>query len=395
MGHILYLVPHIPNPTKIRSHLQIQGLIESGQTVTVATFSRRVEDQARIQKLEAQGVRVIIAPLPSWRMAANGLLALPGARPLQAHLLWSNDLMQRIEAEVRVHPPDVIHVEHLRMAGYGLRLKDDWPVVWDAVDDLASLFRQASKSSASPVWRIAARIEAPRLQGYQQWLTGQFPVTLVISRRDEALLQQDNPYADRVQYAPLGIPLHRPSEAKPRADHTLIITGTMDYHPNIAAVQFFVRSIFPEILRQRPDIRLEIVGANPNREILALGEHSNITVTGFVPSVTDYLQGATIALAPVTYGAGIQIKVLEAFMTGTPLVATREAVRGLDVQHEEHLLVADHASDFAQAVIRLLNDAPLREQLAQAGRRYIEAHHEITQTTQRLLNIYQSLLRRQ
>ncbi|MBZ0302340.1 MAG: glycosyltransferase [Anaerolineae bacterium] len=390
---VLYLVPHVPNATKIRSHMQIRGLIDSGQEVVVGTLIRSDEDLKHIQKLEAGGVKVVAAPLSRWQMAYHGLAALPGSRPLQADLLRSSAFMARLDSHLQAEPPDVVHVEHLRMARYGLQLNNRWPVVWDAVDNLASLFRQASSSSTSSTWRLAARIEAPRLQSYERWLTGQFPATLVISEQDRMLFSRENPHADRVRYAPLGIPVHPHDESAPRASNVLIITGTMNYHPNIAAIRYFVETIFPLIQQARPDVELRLVGANPVEAIRSLGERHGIIVTGFVPSVADHLRQAAVALAPVTYGAGIQIKVLEAFLTETPLVATPQAIRGLDVHHEAHLLIADDPAAFAAAVLRLLDDHLLRDQLGQAGRRYVEQHHDLTETTRHLLDIYRSVIR--
>jgi polysaccharide biosynthesis protein PslH len=84
--------------------------------------------------------------------------------------------------------------------------------------------------------------------------------------------------------------------------------------------------------------------------------------------------------------------VIEAFMTATPVVATPVALRGLDVRNEEHVLIAESPQDFAAAVTRLLNDAELRTRLGQAGRRYVEQHHDLQRTTGVLLATYDSLL---
>lgn len=390
--HVLYIVPHVPNLTKIRAYMQVRGLIESGQQVTVATLTRSPADHKHIEKLTAMGASVIAAPLGRAAMMRNAVAALPTTQPLQSRLLWSDDLMQQIEAHLREHPADIIHVEHLRMAAYGLRLTQNWPVVWDAVDNLASLFQQTARAGASWQWRLMARLEAPRLPAYERSLTGQFPATLVISRRDLAAFQQKNSHAERVRYAPLGIPMQTSGNDLSRADKTIIITGTMNYHPNVAAVNHFVDVIFPYILRQVPDVQLQLVGANPVKSIQSYNQHLNVTVTGFVPSVTDYLKQATVALAPVTYGAGIQIKVLEAFLAETPLVATSMAVRGLDVHHEQQLLIADNPSQFADAVVHLLNTPQLRHQLTREGRRYVESHHDIDVTTRQLLDIYRSVM---
>jgi glycosyltransferase involved in cell wall biosynthesis len=385
--NILYLVPHVPSSTKARSHFQVRGLLEAGHLVTVVTLQRSAQDARNIRRLQEKGVPVISVRLARAQSALNSLAVLPSRLPLQVAFMWSSALMRALERHLKDDPPDIIHIEHLRMARYGLRLVEEWPVIWDAVDHLASLYEQASTVSASLAWRLAAQLEAPRLRAYERWLTSQFPATLVISRKDQELFQWDNPYADRVYVVPLGLSMSRLSNAHARATDVLIITGTLDYHPNVASALYFVREVLPLIQRQRPDVRLQLVGAHPVRAIQAL-RSPQIEVTGFVPSLTDYLRKATIALAPVVYGSGIQIKVLEAFLTETPLVATSTALRGLDVSHDEHVLVADTPTDFADAVLHLLSDPGKRARIAQAGRRYLEQNHDLVVTTQRLVECY-------
>jgi polysaccharide biosynthesis protein PslH len=389
--NILYLVPHVPNPTKARSYFQIRGLLEAGHQIAVATLERSPKDAKHLADLKRIGCSVISSRLIKQQVLLNILWAIVHRLPLQARFMWSPALVTRLEQQLQSSPPDIIHVEHLRMAQYGLRWRREWPVVWDAVDHLSSLYEQAEKASASRFWRLIAKYEAPRLWSYESWLIGQFPVTLVISREDQRLFQLMNPvYADRVQVTHPGLPLTPIEGPTPRATNTLVITGALNYHPNVASIHYFVKQVFPLVLLQRPDVRLQLVGANPDASIRAL-RSSQIEVTGFVPSLFEYLRSATVALAPIQYGSGIQNKVLEAFLTETPLVCSSVALRGLDVKPGEHVLVADTAVDFANAVVQLLSDPDLRERIGRAGRHYVEQHHDLKITTQNLVDIYEQV----
>ena len=111
-------------------------------------------------------------------------------------------------------------------------------------------------------------------------------------------------------------------------------------------------------------------------------------VTGTVADLRPYLSQATIAAAPITYGAGIQNKVLEAMAMGTPVVATSKAVSALPVRNNEEVLIADNPESFSEEVIRLLRDQRLRNQLAQKGRRYVEQNHGWDGIVERLEKIY-------
>lgn len=391
---ILYLVPHVPNPTKARSHYHIRGLVEAGQQVSVATLAQSRSDLQQVEKLRALGIPVISATLSKAQLLQNALTAVVRGLPLQSTLMWSTSLLKSIQAYLHVDPPDLIHVEHLRMAHYGLALKGTIPTVWDAVDHLATLFQQTAQTSISWMWRLVARFDAPRLARYEAWLTSQFPLTLVISPADQAFFQMQNPYAHRVEVALPGLPVDNYGTPLPRQPQMLIFTGNLNYHPNVAAVHYFVEQIWPLIRSAHPESHLQLVGAYPVESVRALARTyaKEITITGFVPSLTDYLRQATVALAPITYAAGMQNKVLEAFITATPLVATSLALRGLAVQPDQQVLIGDTPEDFAAQVIRLLENPTLCQLIGEAGRSYVEEHHALTRTTQRLLDFYRQVI---
>ena len=386
---VLYLTPHVPGPTKVRSYYHIQGLRAAGVQVTVATLFRGGPDREQIERLKDNGFVVLAEPINLVRSAQSVLQAVLSRSPLQARLLWSPALLERVQRRLIEQPVDIVHVEHLRMAEFGLHLRAYWPVVWDAVDHLGSLYGQAAAASVSPLWRIAAALETPRLQHFEPYLTSQFPMTLVISPYDQALFQETSSVPDRVKIAPLGIPLNT-VPAVVRDPATLIITGTLNYHPNVASVLAFVRDIFPRVRQQVPEARLQLVGANPDRVIRRLNG-PDIEVTGFVPSVAEYLARATVALAPVIYGSGTQVKVLEAFAARAPLVATPTALRGLSIHPGEQALVADDAPGLADRIVCLLRDANLRRRVGAAGRAYVEQHHGLPHTTENLLQLYRQI----
>src|SRR5579859_2475435 len=294
---ILYLVPHVPNPTKARSYSQIQGLLNARHQITVATLARTVDDLQKIDKLKQAACSVLTGKLTTQRIIQNCLFATLLRLPLQARFAWSPRLMTTINEYLQEYRPDIVHVEHLRMAQYGLKLARNWPLVWDAVDHLSSLYEQASHSSTSLAWRLISGIEAPRLRTYESKLVRTFSKTLVITTRDQQLFQDNNEeYADRITVAPFGIPIETTRHLA-RSPNTIVLTGTLNYDPNVASVLFFVREIFSLILEQLPQTKLQLVGANPTATILAL-RSQNIEVTGFVPSLSAFLSNATLAVAP-------------------------------------------------------------------------------------------------
>lgn len=172
----------------------------------------------------------------------------------------------------------------------------------------------------------------------------------------------------------------------------IVMTGKMSYHANISMVRHFYENIYPSVQAGHSDVELWIVGKDPSPEILAMRSDRSVTVTGTVSDIRPYLAKATLAVAPVTYGAGIQNKVLEAMAVGTPVVSSPEAISALGVEPERDLSVAANPEEFARKIIRLIDRTEARSSLSQAGRQYVENHHSWETIAEQLEGIYCELI---
>jgi glycosyltransferase involved in cell wall biosynthesis len=156
----------------------------------------------------------------------------------------------------------------------------------------------------------------------------------------------------------------------------LLFIGEMSYAPNVDAVTFFARRVFPTIRRENPSARFFVVGRNPVDAVRALDDGSAITVTGAVPSVQPYLEKASVVVVPIRYGGGTRLKILEAMGHGRAVVSTSVGAEGIDARAEEHLLIADQPDGFAQACLRLTRDPRLRARLTAEAHRLVTTRYE-------------------
>jgi glycosyltransferase involved in cell wall biosynthesis len=165
----------------------------------------------------------------------------------------------------------------------------------------------------------------------------------------------------------------------------VLFTGSMDWEPNIDAMEYFCEQIWPRILASFPDARFQIVGRNPQARVRCLASCS-VEVTGTVASIANYLRSATVVVVPLRIGGGTRLKIFEAMAMAKALVSTSIGAEGLDVMDGRDLILADDAQSFAAAVIRLLRDHEQRRSFEQAAS-VLAARYDWSQIAQRFAEV--------
>jgi glycosyltransferase involved in cell wall biosynthesis len=335
----------------------------------------------------------------------NCIATIPTRIPLQAVYCWFPALTKKIVINLlkNSNVPDLIHVEHLRGARYGIYLKSaldksnlPTPIVWDSVDCISYLFQQATENSLSNFGKWITRFDLPRTRYFEAMLLDQFKQVLITSKIDKQAIMNLHPEPlmdTNISVIPNGVDLdyfHMDRE-KVRESATLVFSGKMSYHANVTMALYLVNDIMPLIWAKRQNVKLWIVGKHPPKNIQILGDNPAITVTGTVDDIRPFLQEATVAVVPLLYGAGSQLKVFEAMACATPVVATPRAVSALNVQHGQDLLISQEPDSFAESVISLLDNPDHSRKIGQSGRKYVEEHHDWGSIATQLEGIYHEI----
>jgi len=197
-------------------------------------------------------------------------------------------------------------------------------------------------------------------------------LTLVVSPVEQALLAHDAPGAAVEVLS--NVHRTKTQHAGFAARKDIVFVGGYRHPPNVDAALWMAREIFPLIRARRDDIVLHLVGGDVTDEVHALGELPGIRVHGHVPDIDPYMDGCRIGLAPLRYGAGVKGKVNLSMAHGQPLVATPVAVEGMHLRDGVDVLVGADAQAFADAVLRLYDDAALWEMLARHGIENVARH---------------------
>jgi polysaccharide biosynthesis protein PslH len=155
---------------------------------------------------------------------------------------------------------------------------------------------------------------------------------------------------------------------------TVVFTGKLDYPPNEDAALQLAESVLPALRRHRPDVRLLLVGRSPTERLRAAAARNGAVLTGEVPDVRPFLEEASVFVAPLRFGAGIQNKVLEALAMEVPVICSTVAAAGLRRRGAVPPLdVADGVDAVVAATTQALTRVGDDPTPAPAGRQFVEA----------------------
>jgi glycosyltransferase involved in cell wall biosynthesis len=156
-------------------------------------------------------------------------------------------------------------------------------------------------------------------------------------------------------------PLRRRAAGEPLR---LVFLGNMSHPPNADAVRFFAEQVLPRA--QEVTSGLDVIGPNVTEDLRrACG--SGVNFRGFVADLATALRDYDAMVAPIRFGGGTKLKMIEGMANGLPLVATPCAAEGLDLIDGRHALLSASPESMLLSLQRLQHSDELSEHLAAAA----------------------------
>lgn len=337
--------------------------------VTLAPAFVHVDSRESRRRLGARRFDVIRHSPPLKHMAA--LKSLLTSKPMGLIMYNSEELHRAVAAmSVRTRYDVCLILGGICMAGYAFDVQARMRVL-DMCDDAALSKERRARIAANGVGRAYYRRQAKLIRSYLRNASSAFTRILAISEVDAESLSRyvDVPVATVPNSVDAG--LFHPAQLGISAPHNplLLFVGAMHARPNRDAVHWFASSVMPFILHENPGTQLRLVGSGG--EGLAI-DNPSVDVRGFADDLAGEYRSCDVFICPLRVGTGIKNKMMEALCSGCAIVSTDIGIEGLAVRQGEHLLVANDALEFAQAVNRLLREPELRKNLGKAARAYAQ-----------------------
>lgn len=382
---LFVILPRFPYPLekgdKLRAYYLIKYLSENNDIILCSLNDNKKLDQTSIEALEPFCESINIFKLTRTGIFFNLIRSFFNGKPLQVGYFYNKKAHRQIKVLLTKYKPDHIFCQLIRTAEYARF--EDIPKTLDYQDVFSKGVERRIKTSGLCM-RPVLKTEYKRLLRYENSIFNDFNNKVIISQPDRDLIP--HPEKDKIKIIPNGVDheYFTPREGDKEID--LLFTGNMGYPPNINGAEFLVKKILPLVIKEKPEIKVVLAGANPHQKVLSLKSHY-VTVTGWVEDMRKYYAQARIFIAPMQIGTGLQNKLLEAMAMKIPCITSPLANSALEAIPEQEILIGTTPEEYAHHIIRLIKDKDFHQQISTNGFDFVNKKYSWLSASKQLSNI--------
>lgn len=396
----LQLAARLPYPLHDGGATGIYKIAESvargGHQVTFVSFPH---DDAQVTKdaisvmSKFTSIHLTSRPLPPTNLVLLKTL-FKGAYPIERRMM--PEMFALIERLMTENTYDIVHLDHAHMGKYGLWMKERWniPIVLREHNYETLIYERFAANAKNPLKKLVASIHAGRLRKEEANFIRSFDATIPITTQDEELMRRDAPNATYFTI-PAGVDTdyYQPTEQAKEVPNSILWIGGTNWLPNRDAIEYFVKEIFPQVVKSEPDATFDIVGEGTDKlQPLAQEWVTKIRLHGRVPDIRPFMERSAVLICPLRVGGGMRLKLLDFFASGKAVVSTSVGAEGNMARNGEEILLRDDATSFAGGVVELLANSELRAKLGANARRLAREEYSWQSVGKQFCEVYKKVI---
>lgn len=377
---ILFLTPRLPYPIiggdRLKAYYMLKHL-STKHKVTLVSFYQGDQKKCKeyTKAIEELGIQVFVLPLTPLKAGLTILPRLFDSIPLEVLYYTQKAYFNIVEELLNTQKFDIVFSFFMRTAEYVKNNKNLKKILM--CEDCRTLYQKRSAENTSNLLQKLVRFwEYNKLKKYEPSIVNFFDIITLVTNDDINSMKTQNskPYYKLLTN---GVDIDKfVFKSIDRSDKTILFAGKLDVWANELMINSIINFILPIIVKEIPNVKLQIVGANPSKKIRMLSKtYKNIELVANVPEMFPYLHKATLFLHPHLGGSGIQNKLLEAMAAGCPVVTTTTGNQGINAIHGEEVLIGNNNEELAKCAINILKSSELANYLSLNARSLIENTH--------------------
>jgi glycosyltransferase involved in cell wall biosynthesis len=393
---VLILSTWFPYPlsqgSKIRAYYIIKALAKE-HSITLLSFKDNNIEPSWLEHMRQICQRVeVIQQDPFKSNRQNAYLRWLSSKPSSVVASYSPDMASKARSISLEWDPDCVIALTFVTGLYALEAKSRLKII-DVDNFMARMIYESYQKEKSPFVRYRRMLAYRKFLRYERWLYAKFNYSIVVTERDrQGLIDLVHLKEKQVGVVPNGVDTqYNTLLQNTREPDTLIFNGSLTYQNNYDAMDFFLKDIFPLIVKQIPEVQIKITGSTLGVPIESFSSMSRVIFTGYLEDIRPIISESCVCVVPLRMGGGTRLKILEAMALGTPVISTSKGAEGLNIEAGTHLLIADTPQEFAALTIKLLHDRELRRTLAKNAASLVKEKYDWTKIGQTLCKTIDNL----
>jgi|HubBroStandDraft_1064217.scaffolds.fasta_scaffold06538_3 glycosyltransferase involved in cell wall biosynthesis len=312
---------------------------------------------------------------PRWGKQITALQALLSGSTYTTSWLVSEPARLAIARQVAANSYDLVHFDTIGLAPYRA-VTGRIPATLTHHNIESHMMKRRAENQRNIVAGAYFRLEGQRLEAIEKRTAAQFAAHITCSDLDGERLHEIVPEAN-VVVIPNGVDCEFfSSQARPTRPESVVFVGSMNWYPNVDAMLFFLREIWPGLKKRVPGATMDIAGSSPPASLLKLARAlPDVAVHGYLPDVRPLIDSAAVFVCPIRDGGGTKLKILDAFAMKKCVVAHPIACEGINVTAGTNVILASTAEEFVAEISRLFADDARRLATATAARQLAESEY--------------------
>ncbi|HEX9384227.1 MAG TPA: glycosyltransferase [Gemmatimonadaceae bacterium] len=329
-----------------------------------------------------------------WGKHMTALNALLSGKTYTATWLVSASAGRAIADEISRNRYDLVHFDTIGLAPYR-DLSIRVPAILTHHNIESHMMMRRADNATNAAARAYFRLEARRLEVLERRIAPSYAAHITCSELDTERLRRivrgatvvTIPNGADCDFFSAKLAGTRPNSA--------VFVGTMNWYPNIDAMQFFLREIWPPLRIRVPNATMDIAGSNPPEDLIRLARSlPGVTVHGYLPDVRPLIDSAAVFVCPIRDGGGTKLKILDAFAMQKCVVAHPIACEGIEVTAGRDVVLASTPEEFANQICRLFENERERVGIGTAARQLVERNYSFRRLGERLSKTIEDVVQR-
>lgn len=391
---VLQLCIRIPDPPAdggaIAMRAMATSLMQAGAAVQILAFNTRKHfvDPGKTDPAFSRATNLQAVYLDATVSIIPAFLNLFSSESYNITRFISAEFEKKLAALLQSGNFDVVQLESLFLAPYvkTIRQHSTARIVLRAHNVEYLIWQRMAGSCKSFIKRQYLRLLAEKLKNYEISMLNEYDAILPITREDEAVLRNDG-CTKPLLVTPLGLdPAKYSRENRDMKKFSLFHLGSMDWMPNVEAIDWFLTNVFPA-LEKKSDITVYLAGKKMPAWIKHLGSRMLI-VEDAISDAISYMSDKTVMVVPLLSGSGMRVKILEGMAMGKAVISTSIGAEGIDCRHEENILIADTPAEFVNWILACKNDPALVARIGDNAARLVSTRYDNSAIGRRVYEFY-------